>query len=57
MHRPIENARGPRLLGVDRVGGSRWLDARYDRPGAQWHRNDGFAFVVLASRRFFVNFL
>ncbi|MCX6785112.1 MAG: hypothetical protein NTV81_04265 [Candidatus Komeilibacteria bacterium] len=47
MHEPIVDSDGDLgLLGVDRRGGGRGLFASYDRPGYQWYRSSGFAFVL-----------
>jgi hypothetical protein len=36
----------PNLLGVNRNGDGRWLNAYYDRPDDRWNRDNGFAFAV-----------
>ena len=47
MHEPIKDSGGgPFLLGTARADDGAWLDARYDRPDYQWHRDNGFAFAV-----------
>ena len=47
MHEPIKDSGGdPGLLGADRYGVGRWLDAGYGRPDHGWDRDFGFAFVV-----------
>jgi hypothetical protein len=47
MHEPIEDSDGaPCLLGADRLGDGRRLNADYDFPGGRWLREDGFGFVV-----------
>lgn len=47
MHEPINDSDdGPRLLGADRNGVGRCLDAHYGRPGYGWVRDFGFAFVA-----------
>jgi len=47
MHEPIKDSGGdPRLLGVNRSGGGRWLSAYLDGPDYRWSRDNGFAFAV-----------
>lgn len=47
MHEPInDSVGGPFLLDADRDDGGHWLDTAYDRPGGEWFRGNGFAFVV-----------
>ena len=47
MHEPINDADGgPSLLGADRYGVGRWLDAYRGRPDSRWSRGSGFAFAV-----------
>jgi hypothetical protein len=47
MHEPINDSVGrPDLLGANRGGGGRWLNAYYDYPGIGWYRGSGFAFAV-----------
>jgi hypothetical protein len=47
MHEPIKDSAGdPVLLGADRDGDGRSLNAYYDRPGFKWGRDLGFAFVA-----------
>jgi hypothetical protein len=47
MHEPIKDSGGdPSLLGSDRDGDGRWLDASYDGPDDFWHDDGGFAFAV-----------
>lgn len=47
MHEPIKDSAGdPRLLRAGRRGDGPWLGTAGDRPGGEWNRDDGFAFVV-----------
>ena len=46
MHEPIDICGIPRLLAARRGVGGRCLDAFYGRPGDQWLRVNGFAFVA-----------
>ena len=47
MHEPIKDSGGgPSLLGADRSDDDGWLGATYGRPGSEWGRGGGFAFVV-----------
>lgn len=46
MHESIKADGSPDLLNVSRGGDGRWLGTSYGRPGAQWSRGNGFAFVV-----------
>ncbi len=47
MHEPINDSGGdPDLLGADRDGDGRWLDACDGGPGNGWGRDGGFAFAV-----------
>ena len=47
MHEPITDSDGdPHLLGSDRRGDGRWLNANYDGPDDGWNVYGGFAFVV-----------
>lgn len=46
MHEPIKDSDGlPRLLGADRYGDDSRLHAFWGRPGGEWDRDCGFAFV------------
>jgi len=36
----------PNLLGLNRNGNGRKLNAHYDNPGNRWNRKNGFAFLV-----------
>lgn len=50
LHDPIEDSDGdPRVLGADRYGGGRGLNAFWDGPGRQWGGSGLFAFSVPAS--------
>lgn len=52
MHEPINDSDGrPALLNAIQCDGSRWLDARYTRPGGRWSDDGGFAFVVSQTQR------
>lgn len=47
MHEPINDSDGdPSLLGANRDGDGRWLNAYYGGPGDGWNRGGGFAFAV-----------
>ena len=47
MHEPINDSDGdPSLLGANRSGVGRWVDAYYGRPDGKWHRDSGFAFAI-----------
>lgn len=47
MHEPIKDSGGdPRLLYADRDDSGSWLSTIYDYPGIEWHRSNGFAFVL-----------
>lgn len=47
MHEPIKDFDGVlRLLGADRDGDGRWLDADCDEADNRWNRDSGFAFAV-----------
>jgi hypothetical protein len=47
MHEAITDSDGdPRLLGLDRDGGGRWLGACRGRPDYGWDREDGFVFLA-----------
>ena len=47
MHKPINDSDGDAsLLRARRFDGGRWLHSCYGKPGLQWFRESGFAFVV-----------
>jgi len=46
----------PNLLGTNRNGGGRWLNANFDEPGNRWNRDDGFAFAVSQLSSFLTRF-
>jgi hypothetical protein len=47
MHEPIKDSDGDsKLLSADRDDDGSWLRTGYGSPGSEWHRSNGFAFVV-----------
>lgn len=47
MHEPITDSVGhPRVLGIDRRGKGRWLNAYHGHAGRRWNRGLGFVFLV-----------
>lgn len=46
----------PNLLGANRNGDGRWLNANFDDPGNRWNCGDGFAFAVSQLSSFLTRF-
>lgn len=50
LHDHITDSDGlPRVLGVSRSGGGRWVFARWGNPGSQWSDDGAFTFLVPSS--------